>query len=49
MNSTFCERRGDEVYVYVRGVLIMKRWLKTGVSALFDAVRVRWSYPSRPG
>lgn len=35
MNATFAERIGDEVYVYVRGRLVMKRWLRTGVSATF--------------
>lgn len=35
MSATFTERVGDEVYVYVRGRLVMKRWLSTGVSVTF--------------
>jgi hypothetical protein len=33
--TTYSIRHGDEVYVYVRGLLIMKRWLRTGVSVTF--------------
>jgi len=42
MNATFSEVRGDEVYVYVRGRLVMKRWLRTGISAVF-AVGPAWT------
>lgn len=35
MTTTFAIRVGDELYVYVRGRLAMKRWLRTGVSAVF--------------
>ena len=31
--STFSESDGAEVWIYVRGRLVMKRWLRTGVSA----------------
>lgn len=43
--ATFSERVGDEVYVYVRGRLVMKRWLKTGVSVTFHVAPsgVRWN------
>lgn len=27
---------GDELYLYLNGKLIYKRWLKTGVSKVFD-------------
>jgi hypothetical protein len=45
MNATFSERRGEEVYVYVRGLLVMKRWPRKGVSATFHVAPagVRWS------
>lgn len=35
--TTFAITVGDEVYVYVRGRLVMKRWLRTGVSLTFYA------------
>jgi hypothetical protein len=35
MTATYSERIGDEVYIYVRGRLVMKRWLRTGASATF--------------
>jgi hypothetical protein len=37
MNATHSVRIGDEVFVYVRGRLVMKRWLKTGVSVMFNS------------
>lgn len=42
---TFTTRIGDELYVFVRGVLVMKRWLSTGLSATFHVLPagVRWS------
>lgn len=45
VSATFAECRGDEVYVYVRGRLVMKRWLRTGVSATFHVAPagVHWS------
>lgn len=45
MTATYSIRKGDEVYIYVRGVLVMKRWLKTGVSATFHVAPsgVRWN------
>ena len=45
VSATFGVRSGDEVYVYVRGRLVMKRWLRTGVSATFHVAPagVRWS------
>lgn len=48
MTATFSERIGDEVYVYVRGQLVMKRWLSTGLSVTFYVAPagVRWS-PTR--
>jgi hypothetical protein len=33
--TTFSERVGDEVYVFVCGRLVMKRWLKNKVSVVF--------------
>jgi hypothetical protein len=47
MTATYAERRGNELLVYVRGRLIMKRWLDTGVSVTFHVVPsgVRWSFP----
>lgn len=38
MNATFSEVRGNEVYVYVRGRLVMKRWLENGLSVFFYEV-----------
>ena len=35
MNATFSVTVGNEVFVYVNGRLVMKRWLDTGVSATF--------------
>lgn len=51
MNVTFSERIGHEVYVYVRGRLVMKRWLNTGVSATFHVAPsgTRWSVPNEGG
>jgi hypothetical protein len=47
VNVTYSEIRGREVYVYVRGRLVMKRWLDTGVSATFQVTPagVQWSGP----
>lgn len=46
MTTTYSVRVGDEVYVYVRGVLVMKRWLLTGTSATFHTAPsgVHWSH-----
>jgi hypothetical protein len=43
--TTFSIRVGDEVYVYVWGRLVMKRWLRTGISATFHMAPagVHWS------
>lgn len=43
--TTYSLRIGDEVYVYVRGHLVMKRWLKTSTSATFHTAPsgVHWS------
>ncbi|WP_411029327.1 hypothetical protein [Spongiimicrobium sp. 3-5] len=30
------EKKDDELYVYMNGKLIYKRWLKTGQSKIFD-------------
>jgi hypothetical protein len=46
MNQTnYSERLGNEVYVYVRGRLVMKRWLDTVASVTFHVAPagVRWS------
>ncbi len=42
---TFSEKVGREVYVYVRGRLVMKRWLDTGASVTFHVAPsgVRWN------
>lgn len=34
--ATFTIVQGREVYVYVRGRLVMKRWLDTGAACLFQ-------------
>lgn len=46
ISATFSLQVGDEVYVYVRGRLVMKRWLKTGVSATFHVAPsgVHWNH-----
>ena len=46
---TFSEVRGDEVWIYVRGRLVMKRWRSTGVSATFHVAPsgVEWSWPEK--
>ena len=43
--STFSESDGAEVWIYVRGILVMKRWLRTGVSATLHVAPsgVEWS------
>lgn len=43
--TTYSVRYGNEVYIYVRGHLVMKRWLDTGMSATFHVAPrwVRWS------
>lgn len=48
-SPTFSERRGDELLIYVRGQLVMKRWLHTGVSATFHIAPsgAEWSPPIR--
>lgn len=42
---TFAETIGNEVYIYVMGRLVMKRWLDTGVSVMFHVapIGVRWN------
>jgi len=44
MTATFTIRDGDELRVYVRGLLAMKRWLRTGASVVFHVAPsgVRW-------
>lgn len=46
---TFAERLGDEVYIYVRGRLIMKRWLSTGVSVVSNVAPrgAQWNRPEK--
>lgn len=46
MSTTFSRRIGDEVYVYVNGRLVMKRWLRTGLSVTFHTCPngVSWSH-----
>ena len=34
-STTFTEHRGDEVYVFVRGLLVSKVWLLKGLVAVF--------------
>lgn len=43
--STYTAVIGDEVYVYVMGRLVMKRWLRTGIEAVFHVspAGVRWN------
>ena len=47
--STFSESDGAEVWIYVRGRLVMKRWRSTGVSATFHVAPsgVGWSWPEK--
>lgn len=33
MRVTWAERRGNEVFVFVRGQLVMKRWFRDGQTA----------------
>lgn len=42
---TYSVIKGNEVYIYVRGRLVMKRWLSSGISATFHVapVGVRWN------
>ena len=49
ISATYSERHGDEVYVYVRGRLVMKRWLTSGVSATLhvNPSGVRWNRHER--
>lgn len=43
--ATFSVHSGDDVYVYVRGRLVMKRWMHAGVSATFhvNPSGVQWN------
>lgn len=45
IQSTFTIVLGDEVFVYVLGKLVMKRWRRTGLSATFHIApaTVRWN------
>jgi hypothetical protein len=45
MNATYSVVIGNEVYVYVRGRLIYKRWLNTGASVTIHVAPagVRWN------
>ena len=45
MPATYSLVIGNELYVYVRGRLVYKRWLNTGVSATFHVAPsgVRWN------
>jgi hypothetical protein len=49
MKATYSVKIGNEVYVYVLGRLVMKRWLKTGVSATFHVAPsgVHWNTDKR--
>lgn len=42
---TYSTHVGNELYVYVRGRLVYKRWLDTGVSVTFHVAPagVRWN------
>ncbi len=42
---TYSVKIGNELFVYVRGRLVMKRWLDTGVSVTFHVAPrgVRWN------
>lgn len=35
ISATYSERHGDEIYVYILGRLVLKRWLGAEVSAVF--------------
>lgn len=45
ISETFDSSPAAEVYVYIRGKLIMKRWLETGLSCTFHVapLGVRWN------
>ena len=47
--ATWAVVRGDEVYVYIRGELVMKRWLKHGVDVTFHGILTRWSNDGKEG
>lgn len=51
MTATFAIRTPTEVYVFVRGRLVYKHWLRTGVSALFQVAphQVLWKAARRSG
>jgi hypothetical protein len=51
VNATYTERRGNELYIYVRGVLVMKRYLNTGMSVTFHVAPtgVHWSNSQASG
>ena len=54
VTATFAVRIDDEVYVYVRGRLVMKRWLrrdKPSASATFHVspAWTVWNYEHFPG
>lgn len=45
VSATYSMKVGNELYVYVRGRLVYKRWLDTGVSVTFHVAPsgVRWN------
>jgi hypothetical protein len=45
MLATYSLKIGDELFVYVRGRLVLKRWLLTGQSVTFHVLPtgVRWN------
>lgn len=49
MNVTYSVRVGDKVCVFVRGQLVMKRWLKTDAAATFHVALagVQWNNEKR--
>lgn len=44
-NITHTVKIGNELYVFVRGQLVMKRWLDTGITATFHVAPkgTRWN------
>lgn len=47
--TTWTEIFDDQVFVFVRGRLVYKKWLKTGVSATFhiNPSGVRWNFDKK--
>ena len=47
--TSWSEQHGDEIYIYVRGQLVMKRWLRTGASVTFHVAPSGTHWSGRQG